>query len=182
MTNFLVLFIAINLINVIIQTLKSLFTIKGNKWTASLMNAITYFVYTYVIVFTASDGLSMFEKACIVGACNLIGVFFVKLLEEKMTKDKLWIYQATVKESNETIEKIHRLLKDMEIACVYNEIIPNQLYSMQVFSNNQRESILIKDLFENYRIKYNAIETKDQTPEPKKEKGKGKKSKTPQEF
>ena len=161
MTNFLLLFIGINIINVIIQTTKSLFTINGNKWSASIINAITYFVYTYVIIFTASDELDTLTKALIVAGCNLIGVFIVKLIEEKTQKDKLWVYQATVKEDTKTVEQIHLILKEMGIACVYSEVVKDRLYSLQVFSYTQKESNFIKALFENYNIKYCATETKD---------------------
>lgn len=157
---FLLTFILINLINVIIQTVKSLFTVKGGKWSASLINAITYFVYTYVIVITASDGLETFYKALIVGGCNLVGVWIVKFVEQKMQKDKLWVFNCTAKEDSETVIKVQKLLKDMDIACVYNEIIKDRLYTMNVYSYTAKESAMIKDILENYDIKYCALETK----------------------
>lgn len=169
MQNFLLFFIALNIVNVIIQTTKSLFTINGNKWSASIINAITYFVYTYVIFYTAVDGLSIFNKALIVGGCNLIGVWLVKFIEEKCRKDKLWVYQVTMKEDNETVANVHKLFKTMDIACVYNEVVKDKLYSLQVFAHTQKESDLIKTLLENYNVHYSAIESIDHSPKIKKE-------------
>lgn len=169
MQNFILFFIALNIVNVIIQTTKSLLTINGNKWVASLVNAITYFVYTYVIFYTSSGSLGIFEKALIVAGCNLIGVFVVKLIEEKMQKEKLWIYQVTMKEDSNTVAQVHKLFKEMNIACVYNEVVKDTLYSLQVFTHTSKESQLVKTLLENYNVRYCAVETTESTPKKEKE-------------
>ena len=85
----MVIFIICNMLNVIIQTIKSIVTIKGSKISAALANAIAYGFYTYIVILMVSD-MSTFAKCIIVGFCNLVGVYFVKLAEEKKRKDKLW--------------------------------------------------------------------------------------------
>ena len=47
-------YIVFNILNVIIQTIKSIVTIKCNKWIAAIVNAIAYGLYTYIVVLTAS--------------------------------------------------------------------------------------------------------------------------------
>lgn len=47
--NMLLIFIALTILNVIIQTIKSIATIKCGKTVASLVNAVAYGLYTYVI-------------------------------------------------------------------------------------------------------------------------------------
>ena len=84
----LVIFIVLNALNVIIQTVKSICTVKCGKISAALVNALAYGLYTVVLVYMVCD-LSTWLKAVIVGGCNLIGVYIVKLLEEKMQKEKL---------------------------------------------------------------------------------------------
>ena len=83
----LLIFIGANILNVIIQTVKSLATIKCGKGMAALVNALAYGFYTYIIVLTTCD-LPLYAKMLVVAMCNLVGVFAVKWGEEKATKDK----------------------------------------------------------------------------------------------
>ena len=89
------LFIIFNVINVIIQTIKSIATIKCGRWGAAIINAIAYGLYTYVVILTMCD-LPLLAKCLIVAGANFVGVYVVKLIEEKARKDKLWCVQATI--------------------------------------------------------------------------------------
>ena len=80
-------FVILNIINVIIQTIKSLATVKCGKIVASIVNAVAYGLYTVVVVYTVCD-LPLWLKVVVVGVANLIGVYVVKLIEEKSRKDK----------------------------------------------------------------------------------------------
>ena len=91
----LILFIVMNIVNVVIQTIKSIATIKCGKTAAAIINAVAYGLYTVVIVYMMCE-LELWLKALIVAVANLIGVYVVKLLEEKARKDKLWKVEATV--------------------------------------------------------------------------------------
>ena len=75
--NLLIIFIILNILNVIIQTVKSLCTINGGKIVAAVANAIAYGFYTIVIIYMVCD-LPLATKVVIVAICNFIGVFFVK--------------------------------------------------------------------------------------------------------
>ena len=94
-TELLITFIILNIVNVIIQTVKSIATIKCGKGWAAAVNAIAYGLYTVVVVYTVCD-LPLWLKVVVVGLCNLVGVFIVKLIEEKSRKDKLWKVEATI--------------------------------------------------------------------------------------
>ena len=50
--NLLILFIVLNIANVILQTAKSICTVKCGKLVAAIANAIAYGLYTVVIVYT----------------------------------------------------------------------------------------------------------------------------------
>ena len=69
--NILVIFIVLNVLNVIIQTVKSICTIKCGKLMASFVNALAYGLYTVVLVYMSCD-LTTWTKALIVAVCNLI--------------------------------------------------------------------------------------------------------------
>ena len=157
--NFIIFFTLLTLANVIIQTLKTLVTVKGGKWSAATVNAVTFALYTYVIFFTATDGIALWQKALITGVCNFVGVLAIKWLEEKTAKDKLWIFNCTAKIDNSQIVKITELLKTMEISLTYNEL-KNELYTLSIYSYTQKESEMIKSVLENYDVKYCIIETK----------------------
>ena len=91
----LVTFILLNIANVVIQTVKSICTVKSGKTVAAIVNEVAYGLYTVVIVYTVCD-LPLYLKAIIVAVANLIGVYVVKLIEEKARKDKLWKVELTI--------------------------------------------------------------------------------------
>lgn len=159
MNSIIILFVGITLVNVIISTTRSLFTIKGGMYSAAIVNAICYGFYTYVIILTANADFSTHIKALITFICNLVGVLLVKYFEQKLRKDKLWVFTATCNQSSEVLNSVVQALKDLHIKLVYNEIEKDKLYSLQVFSNTQKESNLIIGIFKTYNIKYCAMES-----------------------
>ena len=107
-TKLLLVFIALNIANVIIQTVKSIATVKCGKVSAAVINAVTYGLYTIVTVYLMCE-LDLYLKAGIVALCNLVGVYVVKLIEEKARKDKLWKVEMTL--PPEHAEKVHAMLQ-----------------------------------------------------------------------
>lgn len=93
--NLLILFIVLSVVNVILQTFKSLATVKCGRVGASLVNATAYGLYTIVLVFTNAD-FPLWQKVIITAITNLIGVFIVKTIEEKARKEKLWLVKMTI--------------------------------------------------------------------------------------
>lgn len=88
-------FIILNIVNVILQTAKSIATVKCDKTVAAIANAVAYGLYTVVIIYTVCD-LPLWEKVLIVAISNFVGVYLVKFIETKLNKDKLWKIEATV--------------------------------------------------------------------------------------
>ena len=76
---FLWIFIILNVVNVVIQTVKTIVTVNGTPLSAAIINAVTFAIYTVVVVFMNADGLGVFWKAVIIGVVNFIGVYVVKL-------------------------------------------------------------------------------------------------------
>lgn len=153
-------FVILNFINVLVNTARSLTTVKGGKWVASVMNALCYGYYTVIIVITATYEMPLLMKCIAVAIVNFVGVFTIKFCEEKMQKEKRWVFLATAKIENNAIVEVAKKLKTLEIKLLYTEVIANELYSLQIFSNNKKESEMITAILENYGIKYSAIETK----------------------
>jgi len=155
------IFMGVNFVNVLLNTVKSLVTIKGGKWLASITNAICFGFYTVIIVLTATCDLPLITKCFAVAFVNFVGVFSIKFIEEKMQKDRLWIYNATAKVNSKKMENVVALLKNANVKLVYNVVVENELYTLQIFSNDKKESEMITSILDNFSIKYYAIESKE---------------------
>ena len=155
-TNLLILFIVLNVANVIIQTVKSLATIKCGKGMAALVNAVAYGLYTVVLVYTVCD-LPLMLKVAVVAACNLIGVFIVKWGEEKSRKEKLWKVEATVYDAY--TDSLHDDLNTMNIP--HNYITDIGKYTVfNIYCETQKESKIAKEVLDFHKAKYFVSESK----------------------
>ena len=152
----LTLFVVMNILNVIIQTVKSIATIKCGKTVAALINALAYGLYTYIIVLTNCD-LPLLAKCLIVAGANFVGVYVVKLFEEKARKDKLWKVEATVPAG--MIEPLHNALRDCDIAHNYIEGV-GQYTIFNIYCPTQAESIEVREVLESKNAKYFVSESK----------------------
>ena len=150
----LITFIILNVLNVIIQTVKSIATVKCKKFTAAVINAVAYGLYTVVTVYMMCE-LSLGVKALIVALANLVGVFVVKLVEEKSRKDKLWKVEATVN-GTDTYYELNKNGISCNCLCTNkkNEFIIN------CFCKTQEESAVVKKILNKHNAKYFVSESK----------------------
>lgn len=151
-TELLILFIILNAVNVVIQTIKSLATINCGKFVAALTNAIAYGLYTIVVVYMVCE-LPLMWKVIIIGICNFIGVFIVKWFEEKMRKDKLWKIEATF--DKDYLDIIHN---GIGIPHSYIDIGSHVIFNF--YAENQRQSAIVRDVINKYHGKYFVSESK----------------------
>jgi len=159
--NILILFIILNIVNVSLSTAKSILTVKGGKLTASLMNAIAYGFYTIVIIYMVAD-FPLWEKVAVVAITNLIGVYIIKLIEEKMKKDKLWKVEATIliEDLDEIIQLINEQKNKEDIDLSYNYININKYYLFNFYCPTQKESSIAKEILNKCNAKYFVSESK----------------------
>lgn len=149
-------FTILNILNVIIQTVKSLATVKCGKTVAAIVNAIAYGLYTVVVVYTVCD-LPLWLKVVVVGSCNLVGVFAVKLGEEKVRKDRLWKVELTVR-NQKAVDFENDLIK---FNIPYNAIQLDHWTLFNVYCATQKDSAFVKDVADRYKAKYFVTETKN---------------------
>ena len=154
--NMLVIFIVLTILNVVIQTVKSIATIKCGKTVASLINAVAYGLYTYVIFFTSSEGLDLHAKAVITAVANLIGVYIVKWAEEKARKDKLWKLELAcpIVHHND----LHALLKERNIP--HNYVEAGKWVIFNCYCATQEDTRIVTDLGRKRECKFSAYESK----------------------
>ena len=155
-STFLWVFIVLNIVNVIIQTIKSIATITCGKVTASIINAVAYGLYTVVVVFMSAEGLGLFWKALIIGIANLVGVYVVKYAEEKSRKDKLWKVEATLAAA--TARECINTLASKGIPHNYIEV--GKFVIVNCYCATQADSILVKSIMDMYHAKYFVSESK----------------------
>ena len=136
--NLLLTFIIANLLNVSLSTAKTLITVKCGKGVSAIVSALYYAFYTYVIVLTMCE-LSMYEKMAVVGICNIIGVYFVKWLQEKMRKDKIWLVKMTIPNMYAETAKI--LLGKEDIPFTYYDL--NKYFVFDTFCETQAETATV---------------------------------------
>ena len=151
----ILVYLALQTMYVILNTLKSIWQIKAGKQLASISSGICYAVYVYVLVFTTLDfgGISYFGGLCIKAILtfitNYIGVFVSMKLLEKLKKDKMWEITATV--------------TGTEMSCVleyhnlsYNVIPTNRPheYVYHIYSKSQKDSAIIKNVLDAHSAKY----------------------------
>lgn len=155
--NLLVIFIIANILNVIIQTVKSLCTVKCGKTIASVVNAIAYGFYTYIIILTTCE-LPTFTKAIIVALCNLVGVYIVKYIEETIRKDKLWKVELTVLKQYKTA-----LDTDLKILNIPHNYIDNigRYTVFNIYCATQKESKQVEELTKQYNAKFFVSQSKE---------------------
>ena len=86
---YIIVFIVCSLINVALNTIKTIIMHKEKKISSSIINAITYGFYAIIVVMTAS-ALPLWITILITAITNLIGVYGSMWLLERFKKDSLW--------------------------------------------------------------------------------------------
>lgn len=155
----LILFIVLNIFNVILQTVKSIITIKCGKMASAIINAVAYGLYTIVTIYLMCE-LPLWWKAGIVAGCNFIGVYVVKLIEEKARKDKLWKVEATVQNVPHFITYIK---KECERYFIPYSIVNVENVSYVVFNfycATQEKSRIVKQICDGCNARYFVSESK----------------------
>lgn len=156
-TELFLIFVGLNIVNVIIQTVKSICTVKCGKGVAALVNALAYGLYTIVTIYMLCD-LDLWVKAGIVALCNLIGVYIVKWCEEKARKDKLWKVEMTVRDFY--TDSLANALADLDIP--YNYIEGVGKYTIfNVYCATQKQSATVKGIGAECKAKFFVSETKN---------------------
>ena len=154
----ILLFIICTFANVVISTIKSVMTIKGGKVAAAVWNALAFGLYTYIVVLTATAPVSTIWKVAITASCNLVGVFCVKLAEEKMRKDRLWKIEMTVKNDYGMVAAaMHGALNEANIPNNYVEAGNYAIFNCYCATKSDTENAVT--IGANYGAKYFASET-----------------------
>lgn len=141
----LVLYLILQIINVILATIKSIVTIKGSKLSAALMNALSYSVNIVVVIYTVMD-FSIWIKILITAITNFAGTYLGVYITEKLRKDRLWEIKATVITVNDYINIKNALKAQSHIKYNSMTLDDNQGYLFYVYTKNKQQSKIVRDI------------------------------------
>ena len=150
---YIVVFFVCSLINVILNTLKTIIMHKEQKISSTIINAITYGFYAIIVVMTAS-ALDLWITILITIIANAIGVYGSMWVLERFKKDSLWEITATT--DREHLEEIREYLNLCKIPHNYNLIdnYENTKIVFRIYSENQKQSIETKYILDKCNAKY----------------------------
>ena len=121
------------------------------------MGAVVVGLVALVVVVYMVCELPLWFKVVVVAVANLIGVFAVKLFEEKKEKEKLWKIECTV--SPYQYEDIIECAKSAKIPCNYIDLEKYVVINFYCSTKAQSESV--KNFLKNFDdVKYFVSESK----------------------
>ena len=147
MEKMVIVFIVCSLINVILSTLKTLIMVNAGRGSAIFINAVCYGFYTLVVKqLSAVDYLT---AVIVTILANIVGVWISYKIMDLFTKDKLWRITVTLKTSRD-VDVCEDTLQKYNIGCTRIK----DSTSIDIYSYNQKESTIIKNILANYDYKY----------------------------
>lgn len=148
-------FLASSVLNVVLNTIKSIVTVKGSTTAAAIINAVTFGFYTVVVKQIADFDLAVTVPVTVIA--NLLGVYLAKFILNLFKKDKLWRISCTIPEKKHVNMGIITK-KLLEYNIEYTSIPYNGGEILDIFSKTQGESTLIKEIITTNNIKYTIYE------------------------
>lgn len=152
---YIVVFTVCQLINVALNTAKTIIMHKEEKVSSAVINAVTYGFYAIIVVMTAS-ALPLWITIVISALTNLFGVYGSMWLLDRFKKDSLWEIVANITVSDEELSYFQVIMTKYEIS--YNLV---KLYGVNLadgkhhltatmYSKNQEQSAIIKTTLDNF--------------------------------
>lgn len=138
-------FIGAQLINVILSTMKAILTVKANKTTSAIINAVTYAFYAGVVKLMVGHDLTLVIGTTFLA--NIIGVPIATWIVERAEKEKKWKIQITCKKK-EDIARVQKELLKNQICCLRQGVV------LWAFTENRKESRALKKVLAPYQVKH----------------------------
>lgn len=152
----LIVFTVCSLINVMLNTIKTLVMYKKNTLSSATINAITYGFYTIIVVLMAGE-IPLLWKILLTAVSNFIGVAVSMNIMNRMEKDKLWKVEATVKSDKQ--EVLCEMLNNADLSFNFIEGV-GEYTVFNVFCSTQKESHALREILNLYDAKFFVSESK----------------------
>ena len=151
----LIVFVILSIINVVFSTIRSIATVNGGKLSASLLNGGYFAFYNIMLLYTVMD-FPMWQKCLITFACNVVGVYIVKLFEEKARKDKMWLVKITIPIENANLAK--QELNSYNISYTYYNL--TKYFVIDSFCETKNQTSQVLEICKKYNGKAFGTENK----------------------
>ena len=149
-TSAILLFFVLSIINVFLQTIKTIATVKSSTAHAVIMNMVTYGFYTVIIKQISTFNILI--GIVVIVLSNMIGVYIARKLLEKFKKDKIWKIECYFTYEDNIQYFISRLEEYGNFSYFQNGIM------LTLFSYSQKESQIIKKHLQNLPVKHIVLE------------------------
>lgn len=152
---FIIVFALCSLVNVMFNTAKTIIMYRNEKFSSSLINAITYGFYTIVVVLMAGE-MALWLKVIITAATNFVGVWLSMLILEHFRKDKLWKVEIAVEAAD--APNVHKHLELNSIPHNYIEVGAWVMFNCYCMA--QKDTTTAIEIAKQYNGKISAYENK----------------------
>ena len=150
----IILFIILQVVNVILSTVKSIVMIRGNKWASIICNTIYYSFYTLIIKqLTKIDNIWIL--AGVTAGANFIGTWVGMTVLEKIRKTELWRISTTVKK--DILSKYKNALLKAKIKFISYETTWEDYSVVDIFSESKKQTKVIKYILKTYHAHYTVL-------------------------
>ena len=145
-----------SIVNVVLNTIKSIITIKGRTLHAAISNAITFGFYTFIVKQMAEVDLIVSIPLTMIA--NFLGVYLAKWILSLFQKDVTWRISCTIPDSKAVpmevfAEHFNQYGKKCDI--IY---LSQGGYIVDFYAQTQMDSLIAKEIINKYNIKYHIIE------------------------
>lgn len=151
----IIFFIVLTAFNVVIQTVKSLCTVRCSTFVSACVNAIAFGLYTFVIYFTTAGGMSLWLKAAITAVVNFFGIYIANFVFDKLfAKTVRWKIEVSI--PNELNRQFEDYLNDRKFEwcfCGWG----NGWTNYAVFCPDKKASAALREILP-MEAKYNVVE------------------------
>lgn len=149
----ILLFIILQIVNVILSTIKSIVLSKGYKWGTIISNTIYFGVYTAVLKQLVLVD-NMFLLIVITMIANFFGTWIGFNILEKIRKADLWIIKTVVE--IDKIKDYKKALNDAGIKYISYQTTWDECTAVDIFSESRSQSKVIKEILLKFNATYSA--------------------------
>lgn len=153
MTPEITLFIILQIVNVILSTIKSIVLSKGYKWGTIIANTIYFGIYTAVLKQLVLVD-NMFLLIVITMIANFFGTWIGFNILEKIRKADLWIIKTVVE--IDKIKDYKKALNDAGIKYISYQTTWDECTAVDIFSESRSQSKVIKEILLKFNATYSA--------------------------
>ena len=143
----LLIYLALQIVNVILATIKSIVTVRGTKLAAAIMNALSYSVNIVVVIYSVAD-FNLLAKIAITAGTNFAGTYLGIYLLERLRKDKIWQISGTVNTAKAYISMKDALKSHPEIDYCSLTLDDNKGYIFYIYTKNKDQSRIVRNILE----------------------------------